>query len=81
MMKIVALIPVAAVMFACGGEQTPPAESPEGAAAAEESAPAMEGGEAAPAEGGEAAPSDAAPAGDAAAPAEGREAAPATPPE
>jgi hypothetical protein len=53
--KFVALIPVCALAFACGGEQVPEAEVPEGAAAAEEAKPAD-------------APSDV-PADDAAAPA------------
>jgi hypothetical protein len=51
--KFVALIPVCALAFACGGEAVPEAESPTGAA--EEAKPA----DAAPAD---AAPADAAPA-------------------
>jgi hypothetical protein len=46
--KVLALIPVAALAMACGGE-TPEAEAPEGAAA-EEEMPAEEGGEEAAAE-------------------------------
>jgi hypothetical protein len=63
--KFVALIPVCALAFACGGEAVPEAESPTGAA--EEAKPA----DAAPADAApaDAAPADAAPAD--AAPAEG----------
>lgn len=49
--KMIALIPVCALAMACGGEQTPEAQSPEGAAAAEETKPAETGPEAAPTEG------------------------------
>jgi|GEM_PF-775531 len=61
--KFAALLPVCALFVACGGDATPEAKSPEGAAAEEakpaegEAAPAA--GDAAPA-GGEAAPADAA---------------------
>ncbi len=73
MRKIAALIPVCALLAACGGESTPEAKSPDSAAATE-TKPAEGTDAAAPAEGSEAAPA----AGDEAAPAaEGGEAAPA----
>jgi len=64
MSKYLALIPMAALFVACGGDATPEPETPEGASTPEtpatpepaEEAPAetpAEGGEAAPAEGGE----------------------------
>jgi hypothetical protein len=57
---LIALIPVSALVVACGGEAAPEAAAPEGAAAAEEApaAPAEAAPEAAPAEGGEAAPAE-----------------------
>ena len=62
--KMIALIPVCALLAACGGEATPEAKAPEGGAAAtEEAKPA----EAAPAEADAATPVE----GDAAKPAEG----------
>jgi hypothetical protein len=58
MSKMIALIPVALLAFACGGgEATPEAAAPEAPAAApaDSAAPA---GDAAPAEGGDAKPAD-----------------------
>ena len=58
MSKMIALIPVALLAFACGGgETTPEAKAPEAPAAApaDTTAPA---GDAAPAEGGDAKPAD-----------------------
>jgi hypothetical protein len=77
--KFAALIPVCALMAACGGESTPDAKAPEGgAAAAEETKPAdatkpADSGDAAkPADSGDAAkPAD---SGDAAKPADGADA-------
>jgi len=72
--KFVALIPVCALAMACGGESVPEAESPEGAAATEESKPVDAPADAAPAD---AAPADAAPADPAAPPADAAPAEPA----